>query len=306
MAFPDHSLPTTKATFEEWGVLRGNDIVAGKVTTPELNAFLTDVPRWTAEPKVLLPLAELRAWSQGRLTAETLAWGVRQLLDPLAEAVAAGKEIKGVLLALHGAMVAVGDDDPEGTVLAAARAIVGLGVPIVATVDLHVHMTARMVAESDAIVFYHEMPHVDMMETGQRAVRLLEGILARGTHPVSVFCKVPVHLPVERVNTLATPEQVAAGLFAKFPPHIRRVLGALETETWCLAAGLGTTQPWLNATELGATFVIVADASIDDSVEMAEAKAADLGRELWEARHQFMPSGDSLLPADKAVRVAFE
>eukprot|EP00038_Savillea_parva_P009596 m.184596 g.184596 ORF g.184596 m.184596 type:complete len:553 (+) comp16182_c0_seq1:60-1718(+) len=304
------SLPTTRATFEQRGVRRGADIQAGAVATPELDAYLHAIPTWQLDdlstPLRPLPLVELRAWSHGRLTEETLAWGVSELLDPLEKAVKAGEDVRGVLLVLHGAMVAVGEDDPEGHVLERARRIVGPDIPIVATVDLHVHVTPRMVSESNAIVFYHEMPHVDMKETGQRAAAIMHAMLTRGAKPVSAYVKVPVHLPVERVNTLATEEQVANGQFAAFPPECKRVLRALEQEPWCLAAGLGTTQPWLNVPDLGATFVIVADDTVPGAVDKAQAKADELARQLWEARHQFMPSADSLLPAAEAVRKAHE
>jgi microcystin degradation protein MlrC len=162
-----------------------------------------------------------------------------------------------------------------------------------------------MVKEADVLVFYHCYPHIDMFETGERAARVLEGMVQRGARPVSAFCKLNVHLPVERVNTQATAEQVAVGTFAAFPPHIRRVLGELEAMEWCLAAGLGTTQPWLDVTDLGFTFVIVADATVPGAVGLAEEKSAELARELWDSRDEFMPTADSLLPAADAVRTAF-
>jgi microcystin degradation protein MlrC len=214
------------------------------------------------------------------------------LLAPLREAVAAGVTLRGVVLVLHGALVADGEDDADGATLAIARQIVGPRVPVIATVDLHVHTTVRMVKEADVLVFYHCYPHIDMFETGERAARVLEGMVQRGARPVSAFCKLNVHLPVERVNTQATAEQVAVGTFAAFPPHIRRVLGELEAMEWCLAAGLGTTQPWLDVTDLGFTFVIVADATVPGAVGLAEEKSAELARELWDSRDEFMPTAD--------------
>ena len=73
-------------------------------------------------------------------------------------------QVDGVLLALHGAMVGDGEDDPEGALITACRALVGPATPIVVTVDLHVHTTQRMIREADAVLYYHRYPHIDMYE----------------------------------------------------------------------------------------------------------------------------------------------
>ena len=59
------------------------------------------------------------------------------LLGDLLERLEAQLPVDGVFLALHGAMVAEGDEDASGTVLFKARELVGAGVPIVASLDLH-------------------------------------------------------------------------------------------------------------------------------------------------------------------------
>ena len=52
--------------------------------------------------------------------------------------------VDGVLLPLHGASVAEYTHDPEGDILSAVRLIVGNDIPIVATLDLHAHVTPEM------------------------------------------------------------------------------------------------------------------------------------------------------------------
>ena len=93
--------------------------------------------------------------------------------------------LAGVYLALHGAMSAMGEDDPEGYLLGETRKIVGESVPIVASFDLHGILTDRMLQHADAIVVYHTYPHVDFFETGQRAARLLLQILSGQARPVT-------------------------------------------------------------------------------------------------------------------------
>ena len=109
---------------------------------------------------------------------------------------------------------------------------------------------------------------------------------------------------MERCSTQATDEEVAAGKYAAFFPYVCKRFIALEAEPWCLGAGVSTTQPWLNVTDLGNTFVIIADSAVEGAVAKAEMVAKELSQEFWDAREQFMPSGKSLLPAKEAVQTA--
>jgi microcystin degradation protein MlrC len=84
----------------------------------------------------------------------------------------------GVALALHGAMIAQGEDDAEGALLAMARDRLGPDVPIALTLDLHANVSDRMAALADIVVAYRTYPHVDMRETGDRACALLEAAMA--------------------------------------------------------------------------------------------------------------------------------
>ncbi|MBP6778770.1 MAG: M81 family metallopeptidase, partial [Piscinibacter sp.] len=78
-----------------------------------------------------------------------------------------------VYLDLHGAMVAEHVDDGEGELLARVRRVVGPRVPVMASLDLHANVTARMLDAADALVAYRTYPHVDMADTGARTAHLL-------------------------------------------------------------------------------------------------------------------------------------
>ena len=69
--------------------------------------------------------------------------------------------------ALHGAMAADNENDPEGYFLAEVRKILGPKTPIVASFDLHGIITDRMLEQIDALTIYHTYPHVDFFETGE-------------------------------------------------------------------------------------------------------------------------------------------
>ncbi|MCI0621654.1 MAG: M81 family metallopeptidase [Acidobacteria bacterium] len=106
-----------------------------------------------------------------------------------------------LLLAMHGAQTAAGEDDVEGCVLERARTVLGRDRPIVITLDLHANITRRMVELSNAIVGYQTYPHIDMFETGQKAARLMVRILKDETRPQMAFRKLPLIIPPENSQT---------------------------------------------------------------------------------------------------------
>ena len=70
----------------------------------------------------------------------------------------AAMPVDGVLLGLHGAMVAYGYDDVEGDIIERVRAIVGKSCVIGVELDPHCHMTLKRITASDIIVCYKEYP----------------------------------------------------------------------------------------------------------------------------------------------------
>ena len=68
-------------------------------------------------------------------------------------------EIDAVCLSLHGAGSAEGVDDIEGAILEAVRNEVGERTPVIATLDLHCHVTRRMLDHATANLELHKYHH---------------------------------------------------------------------------------------------------------------------------------------------------
>jgi microcystin degradation protein MlrC len=77
--------------------------------------------------------------------------------------------LDGVYCVLHGAGLTGNDHDPEGTLLAMIRRVVGDTVPVVATYDLHANVSAANVELVNAYIGYRTNPHLDMRERGVEA-----------------------------------------------------------------------------------------------------------------------------------------
>lgn len=275
-------LPTRRSDFDQFGVIRGDELIERMAETNELGGFIQSLRAWPERPEIM-GLVRLPAWPGGIVTAETFDWIHVEFTVAARDAL----PLDGVLLALHGAMVADGHPDVEGEVLAAVRQIVGR-VPLVATLDLHANITQKMVDSADALVLFHTAPHIDVFETGQRGAALLRRILVDGARPITAFKKLPMVVPAERANT-----QDATSVSYGF----RERLQQLERTPGILAAGLATVQPWLDVPELGSAVVVVADGSRITP----EAACRDLADEVWRRRREYLPE---LVPVEQAVREA--
>lgn len=276
-------LPTTRADFEAFGVLRGPELVAKMADTNELGGFIQTLRQWPDHPEIV-GLVRLPAWPSGFATADTFTWLRDELLTALRHAL----PVEAVLLALHGSLAAEGTPDVEGAILEHCRALIGPQIPLVATLDLHANVTERMVRCADALVIYHTAPHVDVFETGQRGARVLRRILD-GARPVTAFQKVPLVLPAERANT-QNPESVSY--------RLREILQGWEADRRILSAGLATVQPWLDIPELGTAVVVVSEGDAD----LASARCAELASLVWEQRAAYLPE---LVSVEEGVGTAF-
>jgi microcystin degradation protein MlrC len=112
--------------------------------------------------------------------------------------------LDGVYVASHGAMRATGDWDPDATMYAMVRDVVGPDVPFIATLDLHTNVSARMAELTDVLVSYITNPHVDQRERAAEAANIMVEMWG-GMKPQQVFIKVPIAAPTVTLLTAEGP-----------------------------------------------------------------------------------------------------
>lgn len=115
--------------------------------------------------------------------------------------------VDAVYLDLHGAAVSEDFEDAEGELLRRVRAAVGERIAIVISLDYHANVTPQMVAFSDGLVGYQTYPHVDRVETGQRAARVLTTILERGRPQGRALRKMPFLISLNSQCTMIDPSK---------------------------------------------------------------------------------------------------
>ena len=190
---------------------------------------------------------------------------------------------EALLLAMHGAQTAEGEDDVEGYVLQRARAVLGPDVPIVMTLDLHANVTRRMVELATAIVGYHTYPHVDMFEVGQKAARLLVRIVRGDMQPRMALRKLPLIIQAEKSQTSSGPMAALVKQAEKWEKS-----GAAE------AVSIFPVQPWMDIDEMGCAVVAVTNGDAG----AAQRQADTLGRRLWDTKEEYEAE---LTPVPEAI-----
>src|SRR5262249_7536282 len=116
----------------------------------------------------------------------------RQLKDDLLHRLKQAGALDGVLLALHGSAAVEDVGHLESDLLNAVRTVVRNSVPVVATLDLHAHVTQAMVRATDALLAWETYPHRDPFETGRRGATALLDIVAGKLRPATALAKAPV------------------------------------------------------------------------------------------------------------------
>jgi microcystin degradation protein MlrC len=201
--------------------------------------------------------------------------------------IAEADPLDGVYIAMHGAMICAVEKDPEGAVLEALRALIGPGIPIAISLDLHAHVTPRMVAAAQIVVGYETYPHVDAYQTGGRAAGLLVRALRGEIRPVTRIRKYNAILPVLGGATLGDAPMAQVAGQAR----------AMEEAGRALSVSYFPVQPWLDMADVGITGLAVTDADPAG----ADAAAQAILDAMWQRRRDFeLPA---MTPAE-AVREA--
>lgn len=227
----------------------------------------------------IVPLVAARWNSSSVLEAGAHRELRRMILDALRKT----GPVDGVFLSCHGSMVAGDSDDPEGALAESVREIVGVGVPVAMTLDLHGNVTDRMIDNLDIIVGYKHYPHDDTFETGERGARLLLGA-ARG-EIIPTVCRVRLPMILTAFNASTSGD----GAFARLE-HAAR---ALEEKPGILSVSNFYVGSYIDVPEMGSGILVVTDGN----PALARETAQVLARQYWDSRREFLVDSVSVSEA---------
>ena len=228
----------------------------------------------------VVPLLAARCVSGGVLSDDCYAYLKDALLARLREA----GPLDGLALAMHGSMVTASQLDPEGDLLDAVRQIVGPDVPIVMTLDLHAHVTPRMISQATALVSFAHYPHDDTYSTGERGADLLLRAVRGAVKPVMALAKVPILCSGCNGQTFGDAPMA----------HLTRRARQLETQPAVLSVSCFQVHPYNDLPGMGCGSVVVTD----NDPDLAAGQARELAAEFWARRRTFEAE---ILPVSEAV-----
>ncbi len=232
---------------------------------------------------------------QATLTAKAIPGGpiaagaYAALKGELLEGLKALEPLDGLYLDMHGAMYVSGLEDAEGDLLAALRAVVGRDCLISASYDLHGNVSERVMSNLDLITGYRTAPHIDVLETRERAVALLVRCLRDRIRPRKAFVKIPVALPGEKTSTEWEPGR---GIYAS-------IAEAIDGER-VLDATVQVGYVWADEPRMTACAIAIGP----DEEAIAQA-ATRLAENYWRSRADFS-FGVPALSVDDCIRRALK
>jgi microcystin degradation protein MlrC len=248
-------IPTALSSFHE-------SFYAAPGEHPE-DAKLCTAPLWVARRR-----ARAEGWTlvEGTATfAEPAGLVSREAWETLSGEILgqlrAALPVDGVLLGLHGAMVADGCDDCEGELIAQVRALVGPDVPIGVELDPHCHLTEKRIRHATLVICFKEFPHIDYVERGEEVVDLVLRTIRGEIRPVMsvVDCRMIGSFPTTREPMRSFVDRIKA----------------LEGRDGVLSISLAHCFPYADVPEMGSRVLVVTDDRKADGDRLASALAQD-------------------------------
>ncbi len=196
-----------------------------------------------------------------------------EIVGDLTDRIAAALPADGIVLTLHGAMVAEGFPDAEAEIVRRVRALSGWDVPIAVTLDFHANIGAGMVEAATVVTTFDTYPHVDAAERAKEAVDLLARTIRREIRPVMALVKPPL-LPVPQAQFTSRPP---------FKTLFDRA-HALERRGEALSITIAGGFAYSDVEDAGVSILV----TTDDDRPAAERIAGELAALAWSLREEML------------------
>ena len=275
----------------DFHILRGPEIVEHyRSTFHEVGGFIAGADEYGYE---IVPLFGADATPSGTVQAEAYA----ALVDELLDRIRAALPLDGLLLALHGAMVADGFPHADGETVRRVRALVGPDFPLFVTHDYHGNVPPQLVEDATALIIYKTCPHVDQRERGLQAAELLMRTVRGAARPAAAIVKPELVYNIAFHNTGGGPmkQVMDAAIELERQPAPRPLrAGAHST---ILAASVAAGYQYADVPWMGPSVVVIADGEPG----LAQREAQRLAEMMWATRDDLLPRVPG---AAEAVRMA--
>ncbi len=213
----------------------------------------------------------------------TLHHVYEEMREEILDHIARAGPIDIVLMLLHGAMVSSSCDDCEGDILDRIRTKVGRETVVGAVLDPHAHLSERMSASADILIFAKNYPHDDYVPRARELFALAVRARSGEISPVAAAfdCRMIGFYPTTREPMIG---------------FVQRLLAA-EREPNILSVSLIHGFPWGDTYDTGSKLLVIADGDRQLAAQTAER----LGRDFYNLRAPLLPDMPDI---DAALRQA--
>lgn len=210
------------------------------------------------------------ATPKGPLTKDTFDTLTQRLIASLK----AAPKLDGILLALHGAMVADGYPQADEEIVRRVRKQFGDTIPVVVTHDFHGNPSPELIRLSTALVAYQQNPHLDTRLRGRRAAAIVARTMKGEVKPVQVIVKPPMVYNIIFQHTYAEP----------LLPITRSAMDLEKNNPKILSVSVMGGYQYSDVPYLGPGVIVVTDGDR----ELAQREATRLSDMLWSTRDRIV------------------
>lgn len=192
------------------------------------------------------------------------------------------RDVDGVYLYLHGAMVVSGLGSGEERLAAQIRDVIGNDIPIAVALDFHANNSDGFIHNVNIIQGFRTAPHTDHDETEIRAAQGLVRCLQEKVLPKPVVARMPI---------LAADTAVTANSPLK---DIMKKLYELDDTADIYSAAFFNGQPWVDLPFAGPSAVIM----YKDDKEVSFNTAYEMAKTYWHGRANLKFGKEVMMPKE--------
>ena len=208
------------------------------------------------------------------------SWNTRETFDHFLDAMIAELReempVDGVYLALHGAMAVRDVPRPEAEIARRFREVVGPGVPIAGTFDLHGNEDGEFLEHADFAFVTKRYPHYDAYIQGERAARALR-LASLGEYAAATATRKP------GIITATVLQWTGQSPSMDIMERARR-WEAREDDAY---VSIFYGYPWSDVPDVGATVHVMTNGD----QALADRIADDMDDFMWRVREDFAVGG---------------
>ncbi|HJP31261.1 MAG TPA: M81 family metallopeptidase [Candidatus Latescibacteria bacterium] len=266
-AHESNTFSSQPTRLEDFGITTGTEVLMRQQDSyTEIAGYIAAAGDLDME---LLPILSASATPAGPVTSAAYEEITGRILDGI-DALAS---VEGVLLALHGALVAEEFPHGDAETVRRVRDLVGPGTPIVVTHDYHANVPPALVEAADALVIYKTNPHVDQRERGIEAATILARTVCGEIRPTMALAKPELLFNIYFHNTSVAPMQPLMALAID-----------LERQDGILSCSIAAGYQYADVEWMAPSVVVITDAD----QARADSEAQRIAEAMWAERDRLI------------------